>query len=226
MTTAPQIKAIETRYAGCRFRSRLEARWGVFFDALKTRWQYEPQGYTVGPHGEYAYLPDFWLPDMQLWVEVKGNMTHTDLKTLIWAASRGGLPKTVDGDRFTQRDEYWYAPRLLILGDIPAPDDAGYTHTRLDILGDLVLRTDARFDITLKDLDRPGDGIKYITAATGEPFQMSHFAVLNESTEEARRELTGGHRDPSLRPMPAVTAAYRAARSARFEHGETPVTGT
>lgn len=25
------IKAIETRYAGCLFRSRLEARWAVFF---------------------------------------------------------------------------------------------------------------------------------------------------------------------------------------------------
>ncbi len=29
-----EIKAIETRYKGYRFRSRLEARWAVFFDAL------------------------------------------------------------------------------------------------------------------------------------------------------------------------------------------------
>lgn len=28
------MKAIETRYKGYRFRSRLEARWAVFFDAL------------------------------------------------------------------------------------------------------------------------------------------------------------------------------------------------
>lgn len=26
--------ALETRYAGCRFRSRIEARWAVFFAAL------------------------------------------------------------------------------------------------------------------------------------------------------------------------------------------------
>lgn len=38
------IKPIETRYAGCRFRSRLEARWAVFFDALKIEWEYEPEG--------------------------------------------------------------------------------------------------------------------------------------------------------------------------------------
>ena len=28
-----EIKAIETVYKGYRFRSRLEARWAVFFDA-------------------------------------------------------------------------------------------------------------------------------------------------------------------------------------------------
>ena len=28
------MKAIETEYNGYRFRSRLEARWAVFFDAL------------------------------------------------------------------------------------------------------------------------------------------------------------------------------------------------
>lgn len=34
MASTPTIRAIETRYAGCRFRSRLEARWAVFFDHL------------------------------------------------------------------------------------------------------------------------------------------------------------------------------------------------
>ena len=30
-----EIKPIETHYKGYRFRSRLEARWAVFFDAAK-----------------------------------------------------------------------------------------------------------------------------------------------------------------------------------------------
>jgi hypothetical protein len=70
--TRPQIKAIETQYAGCRFRSRLEARWAVFFDALDIAWEYEPEGFEL-PSGRY--LPDFrlhgrlvWGP---LWFEVK-----------------------------------------------------------------------------------------------------------------------------------------------------------
>lgn len=64
------IAAIETRYAGCRFRSRLEARWAVFFDHLDIRWEYEPQGFHTA---EGPYLPDFWLADDEVWVEVKGG---------------------------------------------------------------------------------------------------------------------------------------------------------
>lgn len=51
------IKAIETRYKGYRFRSRLEARWAVFFDAMGWQWEYEPEGFDLGEAG--WYLPDF-----------------------------------------------------------------------------------------------------------------------------------------------------------------------
>lgn len=63
-----RIKAIETRYKGYRFRSRLEARWAVFFDAMGIRWEYEPEGYTDGTS---SYLPDFLLPEGACYVEVK-----------------------------------------------------------------------------------------------------------------------------------------------------------
>jgi hypothetical protein len=64
-----KIKAIETRYKGYRFRSRLEARWAVFFDALGIEWEYEFEGFVL-PNGT-SYLPDFYLPDLGIWVEVK-----------------------------------------------------------------------------------------------------------------------------------------------------------
>ena len=64
---APQ--AIRTRYSGILFRSRLEARWAVFFDALGVKWEYEKEGYEL-PSGRY--LPDFFLPDWG-WVEIKGQ---------------------------------------------------------------------------------------------------------------------------------------------------------
>ena len=63
------MKAIETFYKGYRFRSRLEARWAVFFDALGIKWEYEPEGYDLGEAG--WYLPDFWLPEYSAFIEVK-----------------------------------------------------------------------------------------------------------------------------------------------------------
>ena len=66
MTT--DIKPIETHYAGCRFRSRLEARWAVVFETLGLKWEYEPEGYVVD---EVPYLPDFWIPEWNTFIEIK-----------------------------------------------------------------------------------------------------------------------------------------------------------
>lgn len=65
------MKAIETRYKGYRFRSRLEARWAVFFDAAGITWEYEPEGFKLDDGT--SYLPDFWLPQVRMWAEVKGH---------------------------------------------------------------------------------------------------------------------------------------------------------
>lgn len=62
------LRAIQTEYHGYLFRSRLEARWAVFFDALGLKWEYEAEGYEL-PSGRY--LPDFKLPDYRMFVEVK-----------------------------------------------------------------------------------------------------------------------------------------------------------
>src|SRR5262249_22063830 len=51
-----------------RFRSRLEARWAVFFKELGIAYAYEHQGFDLA--GEW-YLPDFWLPRAKAFVEVK-----------------------------------------------------------------------------------------------------------------------------------------------------------
>lgn len=75
------IRPIETRYGGRRYRSRLEARWAVYFDALSIDFEYERQGYT---NGDACFLPDFWLPHVGLrgfnngvYVEVKPSV-YTD----------------------------------------------------------------------------------------------------------------------------------------------------
>jgi hypothetical protein len=67
---SPKIRAIPTDYAGIRFRSRTEARWAAFFDALKVPWCYEDEGYEL-PDGT-VYLPDFYIPRWDCTIEVKG----------------------------------------------------------------------------------------------------------------------------------------------------------
>ena len=57
------MQAIQTEYKGYLFRSRLEARWAVFFDACGVRWEYEPGGYVI-PDGQY-YLPEFLHPGVE-----------------------------------------------------------------------------------------------------------------------------------------------------------------
>lgn len=60
------IKAIETEYKGCLFRSRLEARWAAFFDFLDWKWEYEPFDCA-------GWIPDFQISGVEvpILVEVK-----------------------------------------------------------------------------------------------------------------------------------------------------------
>lgn len=89
---APRLRAITTRYKGFAFRSRQEARWAVFFDHLKVRWDYEPEGFDLG--NGLRYLPDFWLPDWGIWLEIKppGDLDYVTLEKAFRLAQLSGNP--------------------------------------------------------------------------------------------------------------------------------------
>lgn len=202
------IKAIETRYAGCRFRSRLEARWAVFFDNLGIKWQYEPQGLNVSyrltrcGEGTFNYLPDFYLPDFGVWAEVKGSLADDELLRLLDAAASlssndgGGCHDSGGRD-------------MVVLGPIPGLGAFGaFGPDRVPWLlhmhkGDLLASP------WLGDDSSPCTG-HLVAADTGGD-------VLNgcPASHTARVLLDGTHA-----VAPHVRAAYTAARSARFEHGE------
>lgn len=63
------VPAIETVYNGCRFRSRLEARWAAFFDLCGWRWVYEPVDF------------DGWFPDFAL-IGDRGNHVYVEVKPI------------------------------------------------------------------------------------------------------------------------------------------------
>jgi hypothetical protein len=66
------VVILPTEYKGITFRSRTEARWAALFENMGIVWDYEPQGHGLEGRG---YLPDFSLPEMRLWFEVKPDET-------------------------------------------------------------------------------------------------------------------------------------------------------
>jgi len=116
------IPTIETRYKGYRFRSRLEARWAVFFDALGIEWEYEKEGYDLSEAG--WYLPDFWLPQVEMWAEVKPKHADPDAWYKLYALVKvthksalmlEGLPSTHNYWGYEYSD--WLGDEMPVLMD-------------------------------------------------------------------------------------------------------------
>jgi hypothetical protein len=199
--TATAIKAIETRYAGHRFRSRLEARWAVFFDALGVEWLYEPQGYDI--NGAW-YLPDFWLPREHCWVEVKGRFGDPSEWLRLIAAVRDGLPAEPDGLPMSDLRVVW-SPSLLLLGKIPSVGIAGIAkHTELR------LQVDGRRQVHVVHGHRAFR--RHYLMPFGYPIPIDRVGYADAFLDE--------YEELQLYWDSDVAAAFTKARSARFEHGE------
>ena len=202
------IKSIQTNYAGCLFRSRLEARWAVFFDAAKIKWEYEPEGFIITGFEDVAeekwtYLPDFFLPDFKTWVEVKGDIKEIPedyLYMLQWATDFGGkLPYIEESDGSTSG--------IVILTNIPQPNGLGICHPILQ--------------------HRKG-GYVNILVFTNESIRVyrninGYFDASWGDKSCIRKHLLDidGYEEP-CKQDDSIFKAYSKARKARFEHGDTP----
>lgn len=179
------IKAIETRYKGYRFRSRLEARWAVFFDALGIEWEYEKEGFDFGVIGRY--LPDFWLPQVQMWAEVKPT------------------EPTKMEEEFMRQLAFQSGHSVLML--IGVPEDKSYFAWHWEDISD----RDEEFGIPYIFRSEIGGYYKIeycLTCFHGYPFNEGRFYSSPGGEDDSHFD------DTAL--------AAEAARSARFEHGETP----
>ena len=216
------IKPIETFYHGCRFRSRLEARWAVFFDALGVPWEYEPEGFDLGD-GTY-YLPDFrlkcygkrggytiekheeypwrcsdptiiWPKPFDLYIEVKGRMTEEDAAKIIKFA---GYKEREIGTM----TECSVERPILIVGNIPSfmKSHDSWAVGAYDKMDGCDIYP---FNYQLIDCDYFA---AYPAARDGK------FYLWGDDSNYINKE-----------DIDAVERAYDAARQARFEHGETPV---
>lgn len=200
----PDIKPIQTEYKGYLFRSRLEARWAVFFDSCGVKWDYEQEGYDVG--GGIKYLPDFILYNVtvnhgiykegcNVYVEVKGQMTDLDALK-INSFYNAGCPDRVED----------HVPKtaILVVGSIPAGDNIDDVMREIrKTSNDYHQGWPSLFNFQTIDGD-------YFTSCPG----VNKKGVFN---------LFGGDSN-YLCSMDDIRTehAYRIARQARFEFGETP----
>jgi hypothetical protein len=188
------IKAIETSFKGCRFRSRLEARWAVWLDALQIAWRYEHQGFVLD--GE-AYLPDFWLPFRDeerfdegmppvkgYWLEIKPQSPTEREKQLLLALAK-------------ETHHHAYA----FLGSCGVDEFSVFIATAQ---GSWI---DARDNW-------PEDALVHESRGALRTWHELYGLFCN-TCSRAR----GGSGTPDC---PEIEAAFAAARSARFEHGEKP----
>ena len=106
------MKPIETLYNGYNFRSRLEARWAVFFDTLGIKYEYEHEGYDLGDAG--WYLPDFWLPTVR--------RPYASGMRGILAEVKGTACTEVELKKCKKLVEFTDAPLILLVGVPEFPD--------------------------------------------------------------------------------------------------------
>jgi len=184
MSEDKTIVPIETRYDGCRFRSRLEARWAVFMNTLGWKWDYEPQGFHLD---KGAYLPDFWVETIHRWVEIKPPN-----------------PPDVAYELLQQLSDGTGKHAMLIAGD-PWPEHHSVTLFRPGGPSEYELNT---YSEGFCDC-RKCDGGIWVSGDCG-------ASSILCSCDPDRTKYPGLPENMSL-----VHKAHVAARSARFEYGET-----
>jgi len=198
-----EIKPIETIYDGYKFRSRLEARWAVFFDALGVPYEYEPEGFVL-PSGR-QYLPDFKVKcygtrghigdnPWDLWIEVKGNMSKEDASKI---KEFSGINDSIN-NWLTDQAEEDYRP-VLVVGNIPAPENAW--DPTCEWREHYKSWEVSPFNYELID----GDWFGAFPAALDGKFYL------------------WGDEGSYIHDVEPVQMAYAIARQARFEHGATPI---
>lgn len=60
------------KYKGINMRSNWEIKYAKYLDKNKIKWLYESQTFDLG---DSAYTPDFYLPETNEYIEIKGYLT-------------------------------------------------------------------------------------------------------------------------------------------------------
>lgn len=72
---------VECFYGGQKMRSLLERRLAILLDGLEIKWRYEDEYFEL-KDGQIKYLPDFYLPEHDQYIEAKGVFSDSDRKKI------------------------------------------------------------------------------------------------------------------------------------------------
>jgi hypothetical protein len=223
-------RAIETVFKNYRFRSRLEARWAVFFDALGLKWEYEPEGFDLD--GVW-YLPDFRVKTPQgedIWYEIKPKGVTSDDKFTLFAYKMHAFAKhrfLAEADEATRQrfaaipDDMWDVNSTrcnLLSGD---PLDVLEDHIACPRCG--VIQEEREFVSTFACGDEWYVGCHDCDAETpcgGE--NPSEKGFLGVECYPHKGYVVTDIAEWRHIEKHKLKAAAIAARRARFEHGEKP----
>jgi hypothetical protein len=244
------------------------ANWAIPFTKMEDVPLYESlrQTFKHLDGKEYSYLPDFYLPELNYWIEVKGpNPTREEiekafmLNQLALNASKKKIAGAkTDAERLSAIKEFTHQGVYIIYGDVPYPYPSqkkgnifGYRgFAEGSIFNLLGLETPIK-EKEYRDLLRGSLKLcwqecplclKIGIWKIGEPFcqachtkvaghiqnHLASYPVISEAGTKPLDSLAlakdlmnpeffaSGHKSPRLQK------AYREAKSARFEHGESP----
>ena len=97
-----KITFVDNRGASIPMRSRLEAKWAIFFSHCGLEWAYEPLTFVLPDR--QVYTPDFYLPDVG-WLEIKATVADAqaaEAKLRTFARHRKSLiPETKRTEFYT-----------------------------------------------------------------------------------------------------------------------------
>lgn len=110
------VRSIPTVYKGIEFRSKLEATSAALLDRAEIEWMYEEEGFDLS--GVW-YLPDFYLPDNRMVLEVKGLLdARSETKVTRLAAACNPLGINVMLLKNPRRRRVEGSSTLYVCGDL------------------------------------------------------------------------------------------------------------
>lgn len=94
--------SIVTHYDGNVFRSRHEARFAYLLNQLSVRYEYEGTTFDMKTGVNQRYTPDFYLPELHVWVELKPAYPHwEEMARCAELCTRGFPTVLMYGDGYT-----------------------------------------------------------------------------------------------------------------------------